>query len=658
MSRTHLLSLTAAAGLVVVSGAVIATSLMYSHTPSDVYGVDLGYARACFDSSGFLTLRVGRRVLLSGGIVQLSYSGADVEQVQLRHVAPTNSARVCDVSWQGEGRVAVLRLDYHFDLDLPILTVRLHLHYKRPAFVDNECLFYESPCTPAYGFSREARWERMSGPHWFTEVVKPYVSLGRGERAIHLTGHNTFALTRADATGSGTHLSLFADSQLAHPFIIFPNKPASLKREENSFLSQQRVGPGIERVCEVAFWIGGSPVFFRKQLQPQARRATLVFSEHADRSLLAGNLAVYLGASDMNAADFGKRGLIGRGLKATKTVFYTQLQDPQFKAVIDRLHGLGIEIGPHTMREATDGELLDKGLRFFEAAYGSRVWIDHGAISGPGTDQSNEEDLAVLGWDRRSPHYLLERLDRHHYDYAWNYYEQDWPHDPAHGLSFNMLYASRIFVPPWIGSPVHRKVPGYQIIPLLLCYNNRLDHEPLDHRRIFLFATYPHSLSQLPKGYRFLYSETMVDGLVEDRGIHVGHCYLASKMNEGKLFTRQGDHWEIDPVFDGRLANIGRHVRNRDLWNPTLSEWGDYLTRVLPSIEVSHVSARACRITNTAAAPVAGFTIAIKLASGDRVSCTKEHKTKRCDDDMLVSFDLAAQEQAVVRVEGGGSDGL
>jgi len=135
MSRTHLLSLTAAAGLVAVSGAVIATSLMYSHTPADVYGVDLGYARACFDSSGFLTLRVGRSVVLSGGI-----SGADVEQVQLRHVAPTNAARVCDVSWQGEGRVAVLRLDYHFDLDSPILTVRLHLRYKKPAFVDNECL--------------------------------------------------------------------------------------------------------------------------------------------------------------------------------------------------------------------------------------------------------------------------------------------------------------------------------------------------------------------------------------------------------------------------------------------------------------------------------------------------------------------------------------
>jgi len=611
--------------------------------------MELGYARADFDPTGFLTLRQGRKALLRGGLVELSYDTFQSAAVPLMRATLATGEGMESVTWAASTPVADLSVEYLFRKDLPLVTVRWQTEYKKPDLIGHERLFFESPCSPAFGFSRESVWRRLYGTHWFTEFVRPYVSLGSGERAIHLIGHNTFALTRLLVDAPSVQMDFFADSSQAHPFMVFLHR-AKIKREDNCFISRQLAVPGLKRTNEVSFWIGRRPVFFRKELQPGGARATIVFSEHADESLLEGNLALYFGTSDARSPDFGKRGIVGHGLRTTKTVFFTQLQNPDFKAMMDRLYRQGVEIGPHTMAPGRDGDLLDVGLRFFQEHYQSRTWIDHGPIAGPGTDTSNEEDLAVLGWSRESPHYVLERLERHGYAYAWNCYEQDWPHDAENGVAFNMLYGSRSFVPPWIVEYPYEKRPGHEILPRLLFYNNRLDPNPLDEKKLFLFVTYPYSRAQRPGGFAFLYNTAMVGGLVEDRGVHVAHCYLASKMNHGVLFHPRGGHWEIDGEFEARLANLGRHVRNGDLWNPTIAEWGDYLTRVLPAIRIDYLTGESCRVTNEGAPPVSGLTLAIRAKPDERVTCSKGHRVKRVDGDWLLSLDLSPGEHAEVQL--------
>lgn len=650
MKRGIQIGFAAAAGVALFGIAFAVSQRVLSR---DVVTLNLGYARASFDSAGFLTLRRGLRVVMSGGAVDLAYRACGAGELPLTLKELPGGRGNTSVSWVGSSRAADVEIEYRFEPDLPVMTVCWRIAYKAPDLIDHERVLFRVPSSTVYGFDREGRWDRLSGTHWFTEFVKPYVSLGRGRRSVHLTGHNTFTLTRLDIADDGTQLSLFADSHQAHPFVVFDKGRARRKRTDNTVMSSQRVVPGLARTHEASFWLGPQPTFFRTQLQPDGRRACLIFSEHADQSQLDANLALYFGTSDTEGRDFGKRGLIGHGLRTSKTFFYTQLQDPKLKAVVDKLYSLGIEIGPHSMRKNTDGELLDEGLRFFETHYKSRFWIDHGAISGPGTDSSNEEDLAVLGWNRESPHYLLERLDRHHYDYAWCYYEQDWMVEPENGLAFNLLYGSRILVPPWRDMPGRRRKPGHEIVPRLLMYNNRLDHDPLDAKRIWLFATYPHCLCKKSRDFSFLYNRRMVDGLVEARGIHVAHCYLAGKMNEGRLYHRRGATWQIDSDLDSRLANIGRHVRNGDLWNPTISHWGDYLTRVLPAVRIYHLTADSCRVMNTGSEPITGLTLAVKCPTGRSVVGTKGTRQERVDEDLMVSMDLDPRESVDVRVEDG-----
>ena len=647
MKRGGQLGLALAAGVALFG---VAFSVSRRTLSRDVVSLDLGYARAAFDSSGFLTLRRGSRVVMSGGVVELAYQAGGAGELPLA-LKDGHSDTV--VSWTGSSRTADIEIEYRFESDRPVMTVCWRSSYKAADLIDHERVLFHLPSSTVYGFDRESRWERLSGRHWFTEFVKPYVSLGRGRRSVHLTGHNTFTLTRLDIAGNGTELSLFADSHEAHPFVAFDKRRARRKRSDNTIMSSQHAVPDLKRIHEASFWLGPQPRLFRAQLQPDGRRACLIFSEHADQSRLEANLALYFGTSDTEADDFGKKGLIGHGLRVSKTFFYTQLQDPKLKAAADKLYALGIEIGPHSMRKHTDGELLDVGLRFFEKHYQTRSWVDHGAISGPGTDSSNEEDLAVLGWNRESPHYLLERLERHHYDYAWCYYEQDWMIEPENGLSFNLLYGSRTLVPPWRDVLGRRRKPGHEIVPRLLMYNNRLDHDPLDDKRLWLFATYPHSLCKKSRDFSFLYNQRMIDGLVDARGIHVAHCYLAGRMNESRLYHRRGATWQIDPKFDSRLANMGRHVRAGDLWNPTISQWGDYLTRTLPAVRIRQLAPDACRVTNAGSEAATGFTLAVKLPAEQSVVGSKALRQKQVDDDLMVSMDLDPSESIDVRVEDG-----
>lgn len=97
----------------------------------------------------------------------------------------------------------------------------------------------------------------------------------------------------------------------------------------------------------ISFWVAEQPIMVRKQLQPEGRLATIVFTEHPDGSSVNNVKAIYFGTSDEDSPDFMKKGFVGHGLKTSRGEWLMSLIS---------FYGFAIYVlDPHT------GEIVDYG---------------------------------------------------------------------------------------------------------------------------------------------------------------------------------------------------------------------------------------------------------------------------------------------------------
>jgi len=285
------------------------------------------------------------------------------------------------------------------------------------------------------------------------------------------------------------------------------------------------------------------------------------------------------------------------------------------------------------------------GLELFRDQYKSRTWIDHGGGKGPGKPYSNDEDLAVLGWDRTRPEtYILELLHRFGYDYAWAYFEQGrYLNFTGWRASFNLLQPEKTYPPAAKGSPPWREIP-----PLLFYYNRNLDDDLLDAHKLYLFDTYPYRMG--PKGDNSLYSPAMVDTLVKQRGVHMSHNYFGAVFQRGYLYEQDGKTYRVSHDFDEKLADIAQLVKQGRLWNPTVSEFGDYLTRAISWVDIRYESARRCVIANNSGRRIPGFSIAVRGVDAADVifSPPTPFRHKKVGDDLVLWWDMKRGERRTV----------
>jgi hypothetical protein len=114
---------------------------------------------------------------------------------------------------------------------------------------------------------------------------------------------------------------------------------------------------------------------------PAGARAAVVLTDHADRTDPAALRAVLWGSSDPRAAGGVGAGLLGRGLKITRTFFAHArrgaLDDPEIRLLADDLAVSGSEVALHSITPERDGRDAVRAGLAAVAAWRPVTWIDH-----------------------------------------------------------------------------------------------------------------------------------------------------------------------------------------------------------------------------------------------------------------------------------------
>lgn len=363
--------------------------------------------------------------------------------------------------------------------------------------------------------------------------------------------------------------------------------------------------------------------------QPHGRRATIIFTEHADRQTLDSDRVIMFGNPE--GLFTAGEGLVGLDIPISKTVFavplrapmdrqpidselWTSLEDADFEAHIRTLldTNYAIQLGLHTAGAETDTIDITRPALQRLASLGGDLWIDHG-------DDHNLDCLRRLGWDPNEPDfYMIPDLRKAGVRYAWSY------RDIA-GPELNCIRddepANLIFEVPALADPDD---PSWS---LRLFATRRLEFQPE------------------------LFSGGSIDTLIEQGGVCIVHCYFSfNRFGQIEIENRRLARWKS--WFYEDMAYLARRRNEGDLHIPTVGEWIDFVEAVR-QVEIRPAGNDGIALHNQSGRTIDGFTLAVMKPDvkhrADAIELsTGESIGHRDDGDRVVIwFDLPPGEHSL-----------
>lgn len=372
-------------------------------------------------------------------------------------------------------------------------------------------------------------------------------------------GVQTLWLRRA---GSGTVLELELDHEANHPF-----RPhlrcvtGAAERVARGELSATHRAAGSRAHARARILLG-EPRLLVPGRFPRGYRAALVFTDHADQSSRAKLEALAFG--ETGAARAARRGLCGRGLGFTKTVFVErargydpQLDDPAYRALLAECARAGVEIGLHSTTGERDPPARTRALlaRFRAAGFDGRTWIDH-------QPTTNCEAVSAQGWDAASPFHTLPLLVAAGFSLLWS--AEDMRTPPG---SLNLLAPE----------PRGQRRPTLYRFASTAGASASPDLQLFSTMRLFL----PHR--QLAR----LLSARTLEALERERGLCLAHTYLDTHRGRGKLAPRSlleplpGARFRLRPEVDALFATLAERQAAGSLFCASLERVASHLAAAL-----------------------------------------------------------------------------
>ena len=356
---------------------------------------------------------------------------------------------------------------------------------------------------------------------------------------------------------------------------------------------------------------------------PAGARAAVVLTDHADRTDPAALRAVLWGSSDPRASGGIGAGVLGRGLKITRTFFAHArrgaLDDPEIRLLAEDLAEAGSEVALHSVTpERDDREGVRAGL-VSAAAWRPVTWIDH-------EPYTNCEALSSRGAGD-GPWGIRDLLEQAGVRWVWAAGDVD----GRMGVRVVNLLG---------GDPAQAR-PA--IFPL-----------PNDPRLWVFRSSMFHGA---PAELAAALSDGALAALERERGLFVAHTYLGpsaatthSEAQRARLaVVPAGDGLAVHPALDGALARIAARVRVGRLASLAWAEAGDRL-RDLGDVEVTYRPDGGAEVRNHGGAQLRALTVALP-AAGLELAVEGAALLGREDEDgwARLWFDLGAGERVVLR---------
>ena len=429
-------------------------------------------------------------------------------------------------------------------------------------------------------------------------------------------------------------VDLELDHHLNHPF----RRYTKCVKKKTRRVERRRLYFGLRRAGSRrvlgATWLLGRARLVTATRFPRGFQAAMVLCDHADQSSAAKLEALAFGRSGAVArGETGARfpGLVNRGLAYSKTIFIQrsgpyarQMEHPDYRRLLDRMAGQGVEIGVHSPTGRRDPPLAGRLLLDrFRGAFAGRTWVDH-------QPNTNCEAIGNQGWDRRSPWYMLGHLSELDFRYLWS------------GEDLPLAWGSLNLLAP--GARARRR-------PVLYV------HSRLERGRPAPFVLFSTAWSFVPRKRLLRHlSPPWIQRLVNERGLYLGHVYLDTHLDK-PLFQRRSLlesrgvgkyalHGDVDRVFS-RLAS--RQAR-KDLWVTGLEAVADHLLAAM-DVELSHLPGGHVRVAAVAGPALRGLTLLLPLgAASARVDGQAPSGTRARRGRVEVWFDLHPGKPRLLQV--------
>ncbi|HEX9399891.1 MAG TPA: hypothetical protein VF912_07270 [Anaeromyxobacter sp.] len=513
-------------------------------------------------------------------------------------------------------------------------TVEVSLRWLSPASLERAALVLSWRGAPR-AVGRDLAFAPLAGPHRTGRGTPILVAGG----PLVLAGGPGFLGARAEPVAGGVRVALLLDDADERPFSTYDTCRDKLPDgSEHQHLRWAELevrhavrgvsrAPGDEDLARATLYPVAAASMLRPvvvERWPAGARAAIVLTDHADRTDPDALRAVLWGSSDPRADGGVGAGLLGRGLRITRTFFVHArrgaLDDPEIRLLADDLAGAGSEVALHSVTpERDDRDAVREGLAAV-APWRPSTWIDH-------EPYTNCEAVSSRGAGTEGPFGVSDLLAAGGLRWIWAAGDVD----GRAGTRIVNLFG---------GDPAEAR-PA--IFPL-----------PQDPRlwvfRSSMFHAAPAELAEA-------LSDAALERLERERGLFVAHTYFGPSARTthsadqlARLVVVEGKGaLAIHPALDAALARLAARVRAGRLVSLAWAQAGDRL-RALADVEVTYRADGAAEIHNRGAEAIAALTVALPAAGLD-VALEGAALLGREDEGGLARlwFDLGPGEKATLR---------
>lgn len=522
------------------------------------------------------------------------------------------------------------------------VSLEASIRYLEPVEVEREAVRLRL-AGPAAAVGRDLSFERVDRPLRVDRGTPVVVSGAE----VMLAGGPGIVAARYAPGGTRERpevaVDLVLDDAGAHPFAVYPrcldevpglsdgSSPVSfsdLERKRSLARTTRRAGDTVAgRVTLYPLLPGRAALPLVVERWPAGARGAVVITDHADRTDPVALRALLHGDSRLVCRPGGPLGLLGHGLRMTKSFFLHArrggLDEPETRQLALELLAAGSEVASHSPTGSADDREAVRAALPALAAFGVVTWIDH-------QPYTNCEAFSSEGWRSGGRYGIRDLLAAAGFRWIWEAGDRGgFGREPR---------VENLFT---VDEPGAADPPIYPL--------------PVDPGLWVFQST---MFQGTPRALAAALSDQALDRLERERGLFVAHTYLSASPRTtsrpelvSRLVVRQlpDGALELDPLFDQALGRIAARVRAGTLASLTLAEAAERL-RDLGEVEVRYLDDGAAEVDNHGALPIAGLTVAVP-AGGMRLAVegAKVAGSAGEPDRTRVWFDLPAGGRVVVR---------
>ena len=405
----------------------------------------------------------------------------------------------------------------------------------------------------------------------------------------------------------------------------------------------------------------------RLMTNPNGYLSTIIFTEHADNTILQTNRAVYFGSDQVTNIGDATGGFIRYNIPVTKSIFFSNteklgnfdfnsdikdlqlavIDNPSYLEFLNEIYKSGkCEIALHTIDPDNDKSMMvDSAMSFLKSNFDITTWIDHGMSDG----YSNRESFAADGLDSNSENYMSASWKKYGIKYFWNSAIEKERNCGAlksklknlQVIDFIRCYLDRITG----NNNLLRSEEGEQVPSPIYWQNNYTD------QTFYSWGTLRHSGHFPGWVWNYVYKKENLNQFVDERGINIIHFYpafIGNKLgyNNG-IVEKSGTSYIINDYFDKMLARLSNYRDNKKINITTIRDFMDYqLTK--QNIEVVRSSKNKFKIYNRNKYDVKGISFVVD--SGCKILINKEYNYKTIGKELIFWLDIGKEEAIEVEI--------